>query len=526
MHEHMSTPAENTRFRQQRKTSGSSVDIGKQTSIDPSKQSTKEKFNNKEVSSVDRVVKKKSIYRSLDGKQDALIKKWLASSQEFETDKDKRSDSINYNWADAVLEDVLMPSSQTNSQASSEVSFNVGRRDRGFLQQQRIKGGMKSNSVTSLKSLTTTMRESKVKQKMERMASKLQHQENSQILEDTWKKIDFEHDEDSQAGSHAELNRPKRMRSAWSDQTIQLTHSTESVEQLDTVNHGNNKTTTPYQSVEQAGSSRETFVSQEVVHENEDDPPQNPVDQNLREKSAEQNVQHLDDNVHSAKSGQDILDSFKKKLDDGDNQVFYEMFELMITKMSSIEEPLVKVKQEQKSMNQKVVSLETAMAYYDQSIGEIDQDIAEVSDMNIKLVQATIKCDENVGNLSRRIKGISKAVNKGNFICYGLKIPDGKTAKSTMQKFIDETLSLKDKCPVKTAYMIGKRTNSPIVFQLEDPNDVGPLFKKMGDIKPKNRKDGKISIRDYLDEEDRDNKMRHQDLIADNRSYQYHTNVQ
>ena len=66
--------------------------------------------------------------------------------------------------------------------------------------------------------------------------------------------------------------------------------------------------------------------------------------------------------------------------------------------------------------------------------------------------------------------------------------------------------------------MIGRKDHSPIVFQLQDPNDSRRIFKKMSDVKPKNVKDRKIIIKEYLDEEDREEKRRHQDLIKDNRN--------
>ena len=216
----------------------------------------------------------------------------------------------------------------------------------------------------------------------------------------------------------------------------------------------------------------------------------------------------------------DLLMKFKKRLEDDDKTVFYDMFELMITKMSCIEANLTDVKVKQEGLSSKVAILENVMGRYEQNVTEMEDDVADVSDMNIKLVQATIKCDENYRIVAKKVKSISRAVNKGMYICYGLANKKGSNAKETVMKFFKEKLGLKETSEVcvTTAYMIGKKDHSPIVFQLQDPNDVGRVFTKMTDIKPKNAKDRKIVIKDYLDEEDREEKKRHQDLVQDNRN--------
>ena len=65
----------------------------------------------KSVKSINGGLKRKSIYRSIDSKKDALVQRWLATSQEFELNKTAESGICN--WADA------------GSQDSSEVSFKV-----------------------------------------------------------------------------------------------------------------------------------------------------------------------------------------------------------------------------------------------------------------------------------------------------------------------------------------------------------------------------------------------------------------
>ena len=106
-----------------------------------------------------------------------------------------------------------------------------------------------------------------------------------------------------------------------------------------------------------------------------------------------------------------LLQSFKDRLEEDDKTVFYDMFELMITKMSCIESNLEEVKAEQVEINGKIDQMETVMASYEHSINEMGDDVAEVADMNIKLVQATVKCDENFKIVASKVKNLATSIS-------------------------------------------------------------------------------------------------------------------
>ena len=482
--ESMSTPAQNTRLKQ-RKLSGQSVNKG---IIDSTAGRINEQTENKQmnemtkgVNSANGGLKKKSIYRSVDSKKDALIQRWLATSQELDLNKSfevaKTTKGGNQSWE------------ADTSQASSEVVFRSENQliTETSKREKEDKSSTLSIPVTTLEGGQPTENMKSVGRpanKMQRMKQKLQH-----------KSLHVQDDYEWQKQGSQELVNYNEDTELHSRKTLEVEHN--EMQSIESFQHDHDE-------------ERENSVKQSSEEENESNNPKpdekEPSDEDKDGKIAEKDV--------------DILQTFKTRLESDDKTVFYDMFELLITKMSCIETTLAKVKEEQKGVNSKIANIENAMTVYEQEMNDIGDDIGEISDTNVKIVQATIKCDENFRIAAKKIKSLSRALYKSTYICYGLANKKADDAKETITKFLKERLKFKEteEIQITTAFMIGKKDHSPIVFQLQDPNDCRKIFYRLNETKPKNKKDRRIIIKEYLDEEDREEKKRHQDLINDNRN--------
>ena len=461
----MSTPARNTRLQSSgklNKHSNSDSDSSIKGNNNDNKDNptfvkpSNTKKSLRSVTSVDRSLKKRSIYRSIDNKKDALVQRWLATSQELEINSNKIGESVNWNWEEAT------------SQTSSEVSFNLPKRSINI--GEMPEPNTLQASVTEDAEIQNMRESERPGNKMKKMAKKLAHGS-----------LNFNHDNvvnevfirtqscaslrDSQAELPVTESTSRSMQSLNYDGSAEIRHGNNQPDQIQTENPEND---------ESKGGNHDT---------------QSPEMQ---------------------KNDVEVLTQFKTRLEADDKTVVYDMFELMITKMSCIETSLNKVKNVQGSLTKKITALENAMGSYERDINEMEEDVAEVSDMNIKLVQAAIKCDENFRTVASKVKNVTRAMNKGCYICYGLANKKNDVAKETIKKFCSGTLGLKDQeeINITTAYMIGKKDHSPIVFQLQDPNDAQKIFAKITDKKPKNVKDRRIIIREFLDAEDRDEKKK------------------
>ena len=214
----------------------------------------------------------------------------------------------------------------------------------------------------------------------------------------------------------------------------------------------------------------------------------------------------------------DILDKYKKRLENDDKSVFFDMFQLLITKMSTVQTSIKDMKIKQKQVSEKVAAIERSLEYYAQSMEEMDDDLDGVMNTNIKLVQATVKCEAQIKQLEEKTKQIVKIQNKGSFLVHGLALNGENDCKKQVEEFLKETMEIENDIKVVSAHFIGRKLNSPIWFRVEDVDDVLTILTNSSNLKgKKNAKNMPYRVQQYLTEEEREEKQRQQDLIADNR---------
>ena len=109
-------------------------------------------------------------------------------------------------------------------------------------------------------------------------------------------------------------------------------------------------------------------------------------------KSSQEKSYEIQDDIND-ELNVEIIDQFKKRLQEKDESVFYDMFKVIITKLSTVQNELKEVKNNQSSINDRICELERVVDVCTQSLDDIDAEIDDINDANLKHVQALIKVE-------------------------------------------------------------------------------------------------------------------------------------
>ena len=212
-----------------------------------------------------------------------------------------------------------------------------------------------------------------------------------------------------------------------------------------------------------------------------------------------------------------VLDEYKKRLEEDDKTVFYDMFKLLITKMSEVQQEITLVKSQQKTVSEKVSQLEAAISFNADAIDNCHADLDEIASTNIKLVETTIACEQKVGSIASNVNRIASEVNRGQLLIYGIQGDIGDR-KEKVVSFFTDVLKVTKPIMIQSAHKIGKKVNAPVWCKLTDPDDIATVFSCVSNLKDQKNSAGKTyRIKEFLSEANRDRSNRHADIIAENR---------
>ena len=210
------------------------------------------------------------------------------------------------------------------------------------------------------------------------------------------------------------------------------------------------------------------------------------------------------------------IETLQKSVAEKDPSVFYDMFELLLTKLSTIHDSVREIKKDQQEVSSKLFVLESSMEYMGNTIDEMDEDLGAVSDMNIKLVQATVKCEDEIIAAKEKVAKIDRALMKGCLVIKGLVIDDvRKVGKEVISEFFASKLKIEKKVEIAT---VSTMKNGSLWVRLTDANDIGLIFSHVSNLKgQKNAKGEHYSIDRARTEEDRETQNRHREIQVENR---------
>ena len=217
----------------------------------------------------------------------------------------------------------------------------------------------------------------------------------------------------------------------------------------------------------------------------------------------------------------DVLEKFKKRLDEQDSTVFYDMFELIITKLATVQSDINGVKIEQQSVCNRVSALERNYDVICQTVDDVDAEIDDVNDANVKLIQALIRTEDLYEITQKEIGKITSRLNKGSFIVNGLMITEDEDGECDVKKdvtnFLKHKMEVKKDVKILSAHKMGNGRAPPIWFSVKDTDDVPVIFKCASNLKgKKNSKGKKYLIRGYNSEQMKEEKLRQRDIIMEN----------
>ena len=150
-----------------------------------------------------------------------------------------------------------------------------------------------------------------------------------------------------------------------------------------------------------------------------------------------------------------ILDRYKRRLDQSDSTVFYDMFEMIIMKLSVVQTSIKEVRSAQAEIEGKMETLNNTIDVCTQSVDDIDAEIDEVNDVNIKLVQSIVKLESSFDTLEQNQKAMVNRFNKGCFILNGITVKEEEKPKEAENNFIKNILKVTQEIEVTSAHKMG-----------------------------------------------------------------------
>ena len=467
----MSTPASNTRSRTRNISSKSNLSCTSKES-----QRVETNVNNLEQQRTKKCERKAQILKVKEEQSQSRVRKWLQTSQLANTQAAKLNatavqivQTTKEVWQSVTADKADKEDNTYRVNADEEISFIVNKQTSASSKDKKRVAQQPFNSPQNTLELTSNR---------VNMANR-----PSEILRKLRQKLTLTHDDFTQEKGewgHNE-NEPNRQIN-WDEGEANRDEIGQEQNELD----------------DQNSQTETSSQNEEVTEENGSE----DLDQTAKNTISDSQLQ--------------VLQKYKDRLNNDDKSVFFDMFELLITKMSVIENSITNLKTQQKEVNKKVRDFETSLSFADKSVQDLAIDVNEIAQTNATLIETTIKCEQTLNIVDQSVENLSRSIKKGEFLLYGVEKDDEKTEITLVQEFLKQMLEVE--VVVISAHSIGKKLNSPIWFKIQDNDKIALIFKNASKLKGKqNRFKQRYSVREFTTDKAREENQRNQDLKADNR---------
>ena len=210
-----------------------------------------------------------------------------------------------------------------------------------------------------------------------------------------------------------------------------------------------------------------------------------------------------------------LITEYKSRLQNDDKTVIFEMFEMLLLKMSQVQLKLKTIEDEQTN----------AAADAKSNAGKIRDSKKEVQKIKSQLqrvTEVTVKTEFNASISNDKIERLEAKILKGGLTITGLKEVKDEKCKETVKAFFTNKLQLgEDDVPIQTAYRIGKKGNDyrTMYVKLIDSNHLGLIFSKVSNLKDeRNDNDKPYFINEQHTEKENEERRRINDLQQINRN--------
>ena len=493
----MSTPAENTRYKtiaklQQKSTESEQgeSDLGKALSFD-------NKIKDREAR---QSVKANKLQKTVN-KRNNLVLNWLAKSHGIKSKVDNKEireqtrydkvSSASNSWTQLYKQE---ESANPFDSEVSEVSFN-------FESLQRNKSVYKMQNSKSMSECS----DGDIEIGHSAMSGRSSTARRRLIKSNKLKEL---------AGNHGKTSLPKTEKRKYGDQHDQESNTAGS-NCSDRSSQGGIQV-----NPSECGSQREQH-DEEKRDENRSQAQKGGKD-SISENEAKSSNGNRSENNKEAKNdadfGLEILEKFKERMEEEDKDVVYDMFEMILTKLVTMQDGFKTMQETQNELNSKVSEIENNIDVQSQTIDDLDIEMEETNETNMKLIQAVIKNESNIDNVKSEIEKLLKRLNKGTFIIHGVYVGKDQTAKEAIKNFIKEKLEVQEEVEIISAHKMGAAKAAPIWFQLLDADDTALIFKNIKKLKDKtNERDKPYRLQEFGSELVRAQKVRLQDIKMENK---------
>ena len=161
----------------------------------------------------------------------------------------------------------------------------------------------------------------------------------------------------------------------------------------------------------------------------------------------------------------EVIQNYKKRLQEDDKTVIFEMFELLLTKMSTLQQDFTVLKKEQTQVSEQVKTLKTKLNFANKDIKSCRRELNEVNTSNIKLTEVAIRYEQDIDAAQALAEKCEKQFLRGCMLIRGIEEAENEIPKQLVLDFITEKLKIPEEIPIEivSAHRIGNSVNRPLM---------------------------------------------------------------
>ena len=184
----------------------------------------------------------------------------------------------------------------------------------------------------------------------------------------------------------------------------------------------------------------------------------------------------------SEKDEEEIIARYKQRLQDNDQTVIFELFELMLTKMSQVQNKLTQIEDRIDSVEDGFgSSVEQIWSKSNKMEGRQKLMTESVEDA----LRIGIKAEQHTNLLSLKVDRLEARTLRGSLVLRGIPEKENEVCKEVVAKFLKNEMQIENPPEVQTENRFGKGKFKAISFRLADPSEVGIIFKHVSNLKDK-----------------------------------------
>ena len=214
-----------------------------------------------------------------------------------------------------------------------------------------------------------------------------------------------------------------------------------------------------------------------------------------------------------------VIESYKKRLAEGDSSVFFEMFEMLLEKINQVQSRISIIEGNQVNLG---ADLGTVSTRGESTRSYLKQQIKNSSAINKQLhyvMHVVVRTEQEVEIANRRVEKLEERGNKGSLRIIGLTEKDNENTKEVVLTFFEKIMKMPQIPKVQFAHRLGKGKHRPVLVRLLDRSETQLIFSCVKNLKDVVNPNGKpYIIREQLTEAGNEKKRRQQDIYRQNRS--------